>query len=128
MSNATDCRKEEQEDVHPVVQSIAQIIYDKSGKNIFAIDIRGVSSLCDFCIIAEGTVDRHVRAIGQTIQEDMALMGQRVVKVEGMQEGHWVILDYLNVMVHILTPAFREKYCLERLWEQGTIIDLNFKK
>ncbi|MCH9631893.1 MAG: Ribosomal silencing factor RsfS [Chlamydiae bacterium] len=57
----------------------------------------------------------------------MAVLGHKPVKVEGEQEGHWVILDYLNVMVHILTPTFREKYRLERLWDEGTIIDLNLE-
>ena len=116
-----------QKDVHPIVSTIAQIIYEKAGKNIYAVDIRGMSSLCDFCIIAEGTVDRHVKAIGRTIQKEMAVLGHKPTIVEGEQEGHWVILDYLNVMVHILTPTYREKYRLERLWDEGTIIDLNLE-
>ena len=109
-----------------LVETIAQIIYNKAGKNIFAIDIRNVSTLCDFCIVAEGTVDRHVRAIAKTIEEELSLLGHKPSRMEGLQEGNWAILDYLNVMIHILTPSFREKYHLERLWEEGTIIDLNF--
>ncbi len=127
MLDTIENQKTELEDAHSVISNIAQIIYDKSGKNIYAVDIRNTSSLCDFCIIAEGTVDRHVKAIGRTIQKEMAVLGHKPVKVEGEQEGHWVILDYLNVMVHILTPTFREKYRLERLWDEGTIIDLNLE-
>lgn len=127
MLNSSDCVSEEQQMLDPLVNTIAQLIYDKSGKNIYAIDIRQTSSLCDYCIIAEGTVDRHVRAIGQNIVRELSLLGHKPVKVEGIQEGQWVILDYLNIMVHVLTPTFREKYRLERLWEEGTIIDLNFE-
>lgn len=58
----------------------------------------------------------------------MSLRGIKASKVEGLQEGCWAILDYLNIMIHILTPSFREKYHLERLWDEGTILDLNFKE
>ena len=127
MLDTENCESQEQEKVDPLLKSIAQIIYDKAGKNIYVVDVRGMSNLCDYCIIAEGTVDRHVKAIGRSIQKEMSILGQKPVKVEGEQEGHWVILDYLNVMVHILTPAFREKYRLERLWDEGTIVDLNLE-
>lgn len=125
MLNTSNCSSESKPGIDPVVETIAQTIYDKAGKNIFAIDIRNTSSLCDYCIIAEGTVDRHVKAIAQTLQKELSTQGHKSVKVDGMQEGQWVILDFLNVMVHVLTPTFREKYRLERLWEEGTIIDLN---
>ncbi len=127
MLDTIDCQDEKHEDVHPIISTIAQVIYDKSGKNVYAVDIRKMSTLCDYCIIAEGTVDRHVKAIGQSVQRELLVLGQKPIKVEGQQEGHWVILDYLNVMVHILTPAFREKYRLERLWDEGNIIDLKLE-
>lgn len=127
MLNSVNCKEEEKENSLKLVETIAQIIYDKAGKNVFAIDIRNVSSLCDFCVVAEGTVDRHVRAIAKTIEEELRLLGHRPSRIEGLQEGNWAILDYLNVMVHILTPSFREKYHLERLWQEGIIIDLNYE-
>lgn len=111
-----------------IVNKIAVIIHEKLGRNIFAIDIRKVSTLCDFCIIAEGRVDRHVQAIAKEIEHELSKEDLHPTKVEGLQEGNWVILDYLNVMVHILTPAFREKYHLERLWQDGTILDLELEK
>lgn len=128
MLNISTCKYENIDHSESLVFAIVQMIENKLGKNIFAIDIRGVSTLCDFCIVAEGTVDRHVIAIAHSIEDEMRKLGHKSTVVEGMQEGNWVILDYLNVMVHILTPAFREKYRLERLWQEGTIIDLNSKK
>lgn len=127
MLNSTNCKEEEKDSSLKLVETIAQVIHDKAGKNVFAIDIRDVSSLCDFCIVAEGTVDRHVRAIAKAIEEELALLGHKASRIEGIQEGNWAILDYLNVMVHVLTPSFREKYHLERLWKEGTIIDLNYE-
>ncbi len=111
-----------------LVNKLSKIINESLGRNIFVIDIRGISTLCDFCVVAEGRVDRHVKAIAKTLEETLKKEGIETSKMEGLQEGNWVILDYLNVMVHILTPAYREKYHLERLWEEGTIVDLNFEE
>ncbi len=122
---STECNVDESREL---VNKLSEIINESLGRNIFAIDIRGVSTLCDFCVVAEGRVDRHVRAIAKTLEETLKKEGIEVSKMEGLQEGNWVILDYLNVMVHILTPTYREKYHLERLWEEGTIVDLNFEE
>ena len=108
-----------------LVNKMANLINEKLGRRVFAIDIREVSTLCDFCIVAEGRVNRHVQAIAGFLEEELSKIGLKPTKIEGTQEGNWVILDYLNVMIHILTPEFREKYHLERLWQEGTIIDLN---
>lgn len=123
----TESHSSSHEESLELVQQIGQVIYEKLGKNIFTIDITNLSTLCDYCIIAEGTVDRHVKAIASTIERDLKEKGHKAVRVDGHQDGNWVIIDYLNVMVHILTPDFREKYSLERLWQEGTILDLNFE-
>ena len=125
MTKSTDCNIDESMEL---VNKLSKIINESLGRNIFVIDIRGVSTLCDFCVVAEGRVDRHVRAIAKTLEKTLKKEGIETSKMEGLQEGNWVILDYLNVMVHILTPAYREKYRLERLWEEGTIVDLNFEE
>lgn len=126
MQNNPDCdRSKTEQEIDPIVGTIVQLIEDKIGKNIYAVDIRKTPSLWDYCVIAEGTVDRHVKAIAQHIEKELALLGHKPLKVEGAQEGEWAILDYLNIMVHLLTPTFREKYRLERLWEEGTIIDVS---
>jgi ribosome-associated protein len=103
---------------------IAQTIFDKKGMNILALDVRSFSSLTDYVIIAEGTVDRHVIAIAQAIQKAMENAGKKTINVEGMKEGDWVVLDYLQIMVHLFMPGIREKYQLEELWRKGDIVDL----
>lgn len=104
---------------------IAQTIFDKKGANILALDLRSFSTLTDFVILAEGTVDRHVIAIANAVDEALAKLGQHPVNTEGMKEGDWVVLDYLSIMVHLFTPGTREKYCLEELWKKGEIVSLN---
>jgi ribosome-associated protein len=103
---------------------IAQIIFDKKGSNILALDLRKVSSFADFVIIAEGNVDKHVSAIANAIAEELKKIGLKPSYIEGLQQGDWVVLDYLDVMVHIFEPGLRERYRLEDLWKEGSIIDV----
>ena len=112
-------------DLSKVIQLIAQAIYDKKGTNIIAIDVRGISSITDYVIIADGNVDRHVSALATEIQHIMRDEGERPIHVEGQQVGDWVVLDYFQVVIHLLLPDMRQKYQLERLWPEGKVIDLD---
>lgn len=108
-----------------VLNLIAQTIYDKKGMNTLALDIREVSTITDFAVITEGNVDRHVVAIAKAILEALEQIGEKPLHVEGLQTGDWVVLDFLNFMVHIFMPGLRDKYQLEQLWKEGEILDLN---
>lgn len=103
---------------------IAQTIYDKKGINTLALDVRGVSFMTDFVIIAEGNVDRHVSAIGKAIIEALEKSGETVLYTEGVKEGEWGVIDLFDIMIHIFKPGLRDKYQLEQLWKEGKIIDL----
>jgi len=106
---------------------LAQILYDKKGSNILALDVQGISSITDQVLIAEGNVDRHVIALGNAIISEMKQEGESPVYVEGMQNGDWVVIDYMDLMIHIFMPGLREKYGLERLFSKGKIIDLKIQ-
>ncbi len=104
---------------------IAQTIFDKKGLNILVLDVRKISSLADYVVIAEGNVDRHVIAIARAIEAALAERGIQPVCREGMQSGDWVVLDYFQIMVHIFMPGMREKYQLEQLWRDADIVDVS---
>ncbi len=104
---------------------IAQAIYDKKGFNIMALDVQGLSSITDYLVIAEGNVDRHVASISHAI---MDALKEKPLHAEGLKTGDWAILDYGEVMVHLFSPGFRERYSLERLWQDSKIIDLNISE
>ncbi len=106
------------------MNAIAQAIFDKKGFNILALDVRKISSLTDYVIIAEGNIDKHVSAIAEAVVHELEKLGQRPVFVEGMKEGDWVVIDYLHIMVHLFMPGLRDKYQLEQLWKEGEIVDL----
>lgn len=113
---------------HPVemLNHIAQVIYDKKGSNILALDVRGLSQMTDYLLIAEGNVDRHVISIAQAIVSELErTIGEPPLRIEGLQVGDWIVLDYSEVVVHLFQPGLREKYSLEKLWNEGQIIDLN---
>jgi ribosome-associated protein len=108
-----------------ILDTIAQAIFDKKGINILVLDLRGISTIADFVVIAEGNVDRHVIAIGHAVEQVLKEQGIRPVHVEGMPSGDWVVLDYLQIMVHIFMPGMRDKYQLETLWKEGKIVDVH---
>ena len=107
-----------------ILNVIAQAIYDKKGMNILALDVAGISSLTDYVIIAEGTVDKHVTAIAQAIVDALQAIGVHCYSTEGLKSGDWVVLDFFHIMVHLFMPGLRDKYHLEELWNVGKIIDL----
>jgi len=107
-----------------ILNLIAQTIYDKKGVNILALDVRGISTLTDYVIIAEGNVDKHIVSIADAILDAMHEVGLDCTQKEGMATGDWVVLDFLNVMVHLFMPGLRDKYRLEDLWKDSRILDL----
>jgi len=108
-----------------IIIQIVQTIYDKKGTNIVALDVRGISSITDFVIIADGNVDRHVIALANELQDLMKKEGERPVHAEGKQSGDWIVLDYFQVVIHLLLPEMRQKYQLERLWPEAKVVDLD---
>ena len=106
------------------LNAIAQAIFDKKGFNILALDVREISNLTDYVVIAEGNVDKHVSAIADAIIRHLQELGQRATYVAGLKDGDWVVIDYLNIMVHLFMPGLRDKYQLEQLWKEGHIVDL----
>ncbi len=108
-----------------ILNAIAQAIFDKKGMNILALDVRNISTITDYVILAEGTVDRHVIAIARSIEDVLFSLSEKPSHVEGLQTGDWVVLDYVQVMVHLFMPGLRDKYQLEQLWREGQIVDLN---
>lgn len=108
-----------------LIHFISQLIYDKKGYNILGLDLSGISSITDTLLIAEATAERHVISIAKTIIKEMKKKNERPIRTEGLDSGDWVVLDYVDVMIHIFMPGLRDKYQLEKLFPEGKLIDLN---
>lgn len=103
---------------------IAQALYDKKGFNILCLDVRGISSLADYVIIAEGNIDRHLKALSSSVKDVLREIGLKPTFVEGEANGDWVVIDFSEVVIHLFVSDFREKYALEELWSEAKIVDL----
>jgi len=106
---------------------VAQTIFDKKGFNILVLDLTGISSMTDYFIIAEGTVDRHVQSLARAITDQLSELGKKPLHIEGEGEGNWVVIDYGDMVIHLFTPEYREKYAIEALWKEGNIVDVKIE-
>ena len=98
------------------VARAAGLALDLRAEDVVAMDLRGVSSATDFFVLATGNSDVQVRAIAEHIIEQMAKDGLRPLHVEGLDRARWVLLDFVDFVVHVFHPLAREFYQLELLW------------
>ncbi|NGX55449.1 MAG: Ribosomal silencing factor RsfS [Chlamydiae bacterium] len=107
-----------------LINSIAQTVYDKKGFNILALDVRGVSTMTDYFLIAEGSVEKHLTALGKAVIQRLKQEGELPIHIEGLSEGDWVVVDCGKLVIHLFIPSMRDKYRLEALWQEGKVVDL----
>jgi len=100
-----------------LADAIAEQAAEKKAGDIVVLDLRGVIGYTDLFVICTGNTDRQVKAIHdgihQALKQEHGLLPRRV---EGVTEARWILMDYLDVIVHIFTPEAREFYRLEQLW------------
>ncbi|MDH5649708.1 MAG: ribosome silencing factor [Gammaproteobacteria bacterium] len=95
---------------------IYQIIDDAKAQDIIVLDIRNISDIADYMVIASGTSARHVSSVADKLVDKMKEQGRRPLGLEGKETGEWVLVDYGDVIVHIMRPEARQFYNLEKLW------------
>lgn len=108
--------------VSALVQRAARTCAENRADRVVILDLHGVSDMTDYFVIANGTSDTHVRALAARVTDEMAKVGQRPYHEEGLTQGRWVLLDYVDFVVHLFHPALREFYQLERLWGDAETI------
>ena len=107
-----------------LVQRAAALCLDRKATDVVVLDLRKVSSATDYFVIASGTSDTHVRAVAEHVQEELRREGVRAHHVEGLPAGRWVLLDYVDFIVHVFHPMLREFYQLERLWSDADVLPI----
>ena len=98
---------------------------DKKAEDIKVIDISNVSVLADYMVIATGTSTTHVKALADEVEYQLDKAGVSVSHIEGYRSNTWILLDYIDVIVHVFSDEAREFYDLDRLWQDGKEIDIS---
>jgi ribosome-associated protein len=96
---------------------VIDALADMKALEVKVLDVRDLTDIADFMVIASGTSDRHVRAVAQRVVERIKEAGFRPHGVEGQQDGDWVLIDLNEMIVHVMLPRVREFYGLEKLWD-----------
>ena len=108
----------------PVLERATTLAGDRKGTEILVMDLQGLSNATDFFLLVTGTSDMHVRSIADHIIDELKKEGTRPSHVEGLRTGRWVLIDYIDFVVHVFHPAAREFYQLERLWGDAPTLEI----
>ena len=105
-----------------------KIIMERKAVDPVMFEVEHLTSISDYFLIASGSSSRQVQAISRHLQKRMREEGFRTNGVEGEQEGHWILMDYGDVIVHLFYQPYREFYDLEGLWVEAPRVPLENKK
>ena len=97
----------------------------KLGQDVVVIDVSGQLVITDLFVIASASNERQVNAIVDEVEEKMRLAGSKPARREGAREGRWVLLDYVDIVVHIQHQEERSFYALDRLWRDCPLVEVN---
>lgn len=95
----------------------------KQAEDVAILDVHGLIVITDFFVIASGTTDRQVKTIVEEVEKALRDLGRKPVRREGETEGLWVLLDYVDIVVHVFAEEEREYYDLERLWRDAPRVE-----
>jgi ribosome-associated protein len=103
----------------------AELALEKKCEEVRILDLRGLTSVTDYFVIVTADSDRKSKAAAEHIIDELKVDGERPMHVEGMDSLHWILLDYIDVVVHVFMPDERHFYDLESLWSDAPVITLS---
>jgi len=102
--------------LNPAIKPFVNAVLARKAIQVVILDVRNLTSYADVFIICSGRSNRQVTAIADFVQRDLKKKGKKPINVEGKKEGHWVLMDYGDVIIHIFYESLRDFYDLEGLW------------
>lgn len=109
-------------DSSKMVEIITEALLSRKGKEISVLDVSGLTTLTDFFVVCHGTSDVQIKALADVVEEELLKqVGEKAWKKEGLQGRSWIILDFVNIVVHILSKEKRDFYGIERMWNDAKI-------
>ncbi len=108
-------------DVAAAAHRAATLCVDRKSNDVVILNLKPLTDMTDYFVIASGTSDTHVRSVAEHVVTELKKEGTPVYHVEGLAQGRWVLLDYVDFVVHIFHPTLRSFYQLERLWGDADV-------
>jgi ribosome-associated protein len=102
-----------------------ELAVDRKGVEMMLLDLRGLSNSTDYFLLINGTSDTHVRAIADHIIDELRKEGMKADHIEGLRTGRWVLIDFIDFVIHVFHPTARDFYQLERLWGDAPLIPIH---
>ena len=106
-----------------LTQLVVDALDDVKAQDIVKLDVRDLTTVTDYMVVASGTSNRHVQALVENVAKKATEAGHRPIGIEGETGGEWVLLDLQDTLVHVMMPKIREFYNLEKLWSLGAPAD-----
>ncbi len=107
-----------------VAKTAYSVLDEKKGEDIVLLDVRGMSPISDYILIATGNSEPHVKALYASVQREMKNVGLHCHRKSGVATGGWMILDYFDIIIHIFSTESREYYTLEEIWSEAPKVPL----
>lgn len=104
------------------LSQVVDALVDRKAVDPVVLDLRGLTAATDYFVIVSGTSDAHVRGMADHLVTALAPVGLKPHHVEGLAQGRWVLLDYVDFVVHVFHPELRDFYQLERLWGDAPVV------
>jgi ribosome-associated protein len=108
----------------PQLSQAVQAVQDHKALELSVLDLKGICSITDYFVLCTGTSTRHTQAICDAVVEKLEKSGVRPSHIEGYTRAEWILVDYLNFVVHIFLGTARHFYDLERLWKNAKRVEL----
>lgn len=113
MAKTTDTT---QDGARKLALQTARLVEDRNFEEIVILDLRETSAVTNYFVIATGTSDRQIRAVSEEIEREAKAIGEKVYRVAGREAADWVVMDFVDVVVHLFTRPLRDYYDLELIW------------
>lgn len=101
-----------------------ELAIDRKGVEILLLDLRGLSNSTDYFLLVNGTSDTHVRSIADHIIDELRKEGSKADHIEGLRTGRWVLIDFIDFVIHVFHPTAREFYRLDQLWGDAPAVPI----
>ena len=110
--------------IQQMIENAVSGLEDKKGEDIKIIDISEVSPVSDYFVLASGSNRNHVQAMADSVAEKMHKAGFSLKQIEGYDSANWILMDFVDIVVHVFDRESRYFYDLERIWKDGKLVEL----